>query len=152
MNLRDCLIYLDDVIIFSTTFKEHLERLEAFFSRLKDHNLNLKASKCEFMKSRVTYLGHVVSENGIETDPEKTEAIRTWSTPKTVKDVRAFLGFYGYYRRFIQNYARIARPLNDLLIGHSTNKKGKKTKTRETKTPFTWTEKQQRSLTLWGRD
>ena len=136
MNERDCLIYLVDVIIFSTTFKGHLERLEAVFSRLKDHNLKLKASKCEFMKSRVTYLGQVVSEYGIETDQEKTNAIRTWPTPKTVKDVRAFLGFTGCYRRFIQNYAGIARPLNDLLIGHSTSKKVKKTKTREKKTPY----------------
>ena len=146
MNLRDCLIYLDDVIIFSTTFEEHLERLEAVFERLKDHNLKLKASKCEFMKSRVTYLGHVVSENGIETDPDKTEAVRTWPIPRTVKDVRAYLGFTGYYRRFIQNYARIARPLNDLLIGHSTSKKGKKKNAREKKTPFIWTEKQQNAF------
>ena len=62
MNLRDCLIYLDDVIIFSTTFKEHLDRLEAVFTRLQENNLKLKASKCEFFKSQVTYLGHVVSD------------------------------------------------------------------------------------------
>ena len=65
LNLRDCLIYLDDVIIFSSTFEEHLERLDAVFSRLKQHNLKLKPSKCEFLKSEVTYLGHVVSEAGI---------------------------------------------------------------------------------------
>ena len=99
MNLRDCLIYLDDVIIFSTTFEEHLERLEAVFERLKDHNLKLKASKCEFMKSCVTYLGHVVSENGIETDPDKAEAVRTWPIPRT-KDVRAYLGFTGKLSSF----------------------------------------------------
>ena len=90
LNLRDCVIYLYDVIIFSTTFEEHLESLQTVISRLK---LKLRADKCEFMRSRVTYLGHVVSENGIETDPEKTEAIRTWPIPKTVKDVRAFNGF-----------------------------------------------------------
>ena len=126
LNLRDCLIYLDDVIIFSSTFEEHLERLEAVSSRLKEHNLKLRADKCEFLKSRVTYLGHVVSENGIETDPEKTEAIRTWPIPKIVKDVRSFLGFTGFYRRFIENYSRIARPLNDLLVGHCTSKTPKK--------------------------
>ena len=69
MNLCDSLIYLDDVIILTTTFTEHLERLGAIFSRLKEHNLKLKASKCEFMKSCVTYLNHVVSESGIEPDP-----------------------------------------------------------------------------------
>ena len=142
LNLRDCLIYLDDVIIFSTTFEEHLERLDAVFSRLEEHNLKLKGTKCEFMKSHVTYLGHVVSENGIETDPDKTEAIRSWSIPKTVKEVRAFLGFTGYYRRFIQDYAKIARPHNDLLVGHCTNRK-MKSKNKNKKTPFVWTEKQQ---------
>ena len=130
MNLRDCLIYLDDVIIFSSTFEEHLDRLEAVFTRLQQNNLKLKASKCEFFKSRVTYLGHVVSDEGIETDPEKLEALKSWPVPKNVKEVRAFLGFTGYYRRFVKNYARIARPLNDLLVGHcSTGKaKGKKSK------------------------
>ena len=68
MNLRECLIYLDDVIIFSSSFEEHIERLEAVFSRLQEHNLKIKASKCEFLKSRVTYLGHFVSESGIDTD------------------------------------------------------------------------------------
>ncbi|MEW8091524.1 MAG: reverse transcriptase family protein, partial [Candidatus Thiodiazotropha endolucinida] len=103
MNLRDCLIYLDDVIIFSATFEEHLNRLEAVFSRLKEHNLKLKASKCEFLQSKVTYLGHIVSEAGIQTDPEKTEAIKNWPRPNSVKDVRSFLGFTGYYRRLIKN-------------------------------------------------
>ena len=144
LNLRDCLIYLDDVIIFSSTFEKHIQSLESVFGRLKRHNLKLKASKCEFLRSSVTYLGHVVSENGIETDPEKTEAIKTWPLPTTVKDVRAFLGFTGYYRRFIKNYATIARPLNDLLVGHCTNVKGKKSKIK--KTPFVWTEKQQQAF------
>ena len=136
LNLRDCLIYLDDVIIFSSTFEEHLERLDAVFSRLKQHNLKLKPSKCEFLISEVTYLGHVVSEAGIRTDPEKTKAIKNWPVPKNVKKVRAYLGFTGYYRRFIKDYAKIARPLNDLLVGHCTSKKTKK-KTKQT--PFIWT-------------
>ena len=66
-NLQDCLIYLDDIVIFSSTFEEHIERLEAVFSRLHSQNLKLKASKCEFLKSSITYLGHVVSEAGIHT-------------------------------------------------------------------------------------
>ena len=102
LNLDQCLIYLDDVIIFSTNFEEHLRRLEAVFTRLQEHNLKLKASKCDFFKSEVTYLGHVVSEEGIKTDPEKTDAIKIWPVPKSIKDVRAFLGFAGYYRRFIK--------------------------------------------------
>ena len=131
-------------MIFSSTFEEHMERLEAVFSRLHTHNLKLKASKCQFLKSSITYLGHVVSEDGIHTDPEKTEAVRTWPVPKSVKDVRSYIGFTGYYRRFIQDYARIARPLNDLLVGHCTNKTAKKGKTK--KVPFIWTDSQQNAF------
>ena len=120
LHLRLCLIHLDDISIYSSTFEEHLERLGAVIARLKDHNLKFKASKCEFFKTKVSYLGHVVSEEGVETEPEKIEALNTWPILKNVKDVRAFLGFTGYYRRFLRNYASIARPLNDLLVGHSS--------------------------------
>ena len=143
LNLRDCLIYLDDVVIFSKTFEEHLQRLDAVFTKLETHDLKLKASKCEFFQSRITYLGHVVSNNGIETDPEKIKAVKDWPVPKSVKEVRAFLGFTGYYRRFIKGYASIARPLNDLLVGSSTKKKGKNTPTKTRKPPFVWEEKEQ---------
>ena len=75
LNLDQCLIYLDYVIIFSSNFEKHLRRLEAVFTRLQGHNLKLMTSKCDFFKSEVTYLGHMVSEEGIKTDPEKTDAI-----------------------------------------------------------------------------
>ena len=126
LNLRDCLIYLDDIIIFSSTFDEHMERLQAVFERLQEHNLKLKPSKCELFKGRVSYLGHVVSDEGIHTDPAKIEAVKSWPVPKSIKDVRRFLGFTGYYRKFIQGFAAMARPLNDLLVGHVTNPKAKK--------------------------
>ena len=140
INLRDCLIYLDDIIIFSDTFEAHLERLEAVFQRLHTYNLKLKASKCEFFKTEVTYLGHVVSEEGIKTDPEKIRALKDWPVPKSVKDVRKFLGFTGYYRRFIHGFSAIVRPLNDLLIGNSTRKPSKK------KAPFKWEAEQQQAF------
>ena len=145
MNLRDCLIYLDDVIIFSSSFEEHLERLQKVFERLEHFDLKLKASKCEFFKEKVIYIGHVVSKDGIETDPAKVEAVKNWPVPKSIKDVRSFLGFTGYYRRFIKGYASIARPLNDLLIGHSGPVKTKKKSKEPIK--FVWTEKQQAALT-----
>ena len=145
MNLRDCLIYLDDIIIFSSTFDEHLGHLEAVFKRLQEHNLKIKPSKCEFLRNRVVYLGHIVSEEGIHTDPSKIEAMKTWPIPKCTKDVRKFLGFTGYYRRFIRSYAAIARPLNDLLIDHFTKQKPKKKKTIK-QTPFKWGEEQQTSF------
>ena len=104
INLRDCLIYLDDIVVFSTTFEEHVDRLEAVFKRLKRNNLKLKASKCEFFKREVTYLGHVVSQEGIQTDPSKIDAVKTWPVPKTVKEVLMFLGFTGYYRTFVKGF------------------------------------------------
>ncbi|MCG8049379.1 MAG: RNase H-like domain-containing protein, partial [Candidatus Thiodiazotropha endolucinida] len=140
LNLRDCLIYLDDIIIFSDTFESHLDRLEAVFQRLHMYNLKLKASKCEFFKAQVTYLGHVVSESGIMTDPEKIQALKDWPVPKCLKDVRKFLGFTGYYRRFVKGFARIVRPLNDLLIGNSTKKPSRR------KMPFEWGDPQQKAF------
>ena len=111
---------------FSSTLLEHLERLQVVFERLQEHNLKLKPSKYELFKERVSYLGHVVSREGIHTDPAKIEAVKSWSVPKNIKDVRRFLGFTGYYRKFIQGFAAIARPLNDLLVGHVTKKKPSK--------------------------
>ena len=95
MNLRDCLIFLNDILIFSRNFEDHLSKLEAVFSRLHKHGLKLKASKCELFKDSVTYLGHVVSSRGIETDPEKLKALSDWPVPHDVKSLRTFLGFAG---------------------------------------------------------
>ena len=145
LNLRDCLIYLDDIIIFSSTFEEHIDRLNAVFERLQEHNLKLKPSKCELFREQVLYLGHVVSMDGIHTDPSKIEAVKNWPIPQNTKDVRKFLGFTGYYRRFVKGYAAIARPLTDLLVGHPTKPKGRKKKTVDM-TPFTWGPEQQTSF------
>ena len=145
INLRDCLIYLDDIIIFSSTFEEHIERLEAVFKRLEEHNLKLKPSKCELFCERVLYLGHIVSREGIHTDPSKIEAVKKWPIPQNTKDVRKFLGFTGYYRRFVKGYAALARPLTDLLVGHPTKQKGKKKKV-VAKTPFKWGQEEQTSF------
>ena len=149
MNLRDCLIYLDDIIIFSSSFEDHLDKLQAVFQRLHESNLKLKANKCEFFKREISYLGHIVSKDGIKTDNNKTEAVRTWPIPKSVKEVRQFLGFTGYYRRFIEGYAAIARPLNDLLVGNpatTAEKKKKNRKTRNRGTPFEWGPQQQKAF------
>jgi transposase InsO family protein len=150
LNLKDCLIYLDDIIIFSKNVQEHMQRLDSVFERLASFNLKIKPSKCEFFKTSVTYLGHLVSSEGIHTDPQKTEAIKTWPKPTSVKEVRKFLGFIGYYRRFIKGFAEIARPLNDLLIGHPTkaDKTTIKNKQRKMhkKVPFKWEKEQQEAF------
>ncbi|MCG8078888.1 MAG: DDE-type integrase/transposase/recombinase, partial [Candidatus Thiodiazotropha taylori] len=147
LNLKECLIFLDDILIFSDTFEEHIKRIQAVFSRLHEHGLKLKPSKCEFFKTSVKYLGHVVTENGVETDPDKIKALVEWPVPHNVKTLRSFLGFAGYYRRFIRDYAKIAKPLNDLLIGHPTNKQTlNKKKKKKKSTPWQWGEMQQKSF------
>ena len=85
----------------------------------------MKPSKCTFFKDRIAYLGHIVSKQGIEVDPKKVEVIRKWPKPRTVTDVRSFLGFTNYYRKFMFHYAQIAKPLNELTSGENANKKNK---------------------------
>ena len=145
LNLKECLIFLDDILIFSESFEEHLNRLEAVFSRLRQHGLKLKASKCEFFKDRVRYLGHVVSQSGVETDPDKISALAEWPVPDNVKALRSFLGFTGYYRRFIKDYAKIVKPLNDLLVGHPTHKVHN-SKKKKKPIPWQWGEFQDRAF------
>ena len=123
LHLNWCIIYLDDVIVFSKTPKEHIEWLEAVFKKISDAGLKLKPSKCEFFKKWIHYLGHIVSNKGIETDPKKIEAIVKWPGPHTVHEVRKFLGFTNYYRKFVYKYAQIARPLNKLISGENAKKK-----------------------------
>ena len=96
--------------MFSETPQEHIKRLCGFFKKLASAGLKLKPNKCEFFK-KITYLGHVVSEEGIDVDQKKTEAVWKWPVPKTVTDVRSFLGFSNQYRRFIPKYAHAAGPL-----------------------------------------
>ena len=108
LHLNWCIIYLDDIIIFSKDPDDHITRLEGVFEKLAEAGLILKPSKCEFFKARLKYLGHVVSPQGIATDPTKIEAILKWPRPKTVTDVRSFTGFTNYYRKFIKGYAKIA--------------------------------------------
>ena len=108
LHLSWCIIYLDDIIVFSKTPEEHLERLQGVFDKLAKAGLKLKPSKCELFKSRITYLGHIVSAAGIETDPKKIEAIKNWTLPRTVTNVCSFLGFTNHYCRFIQGYVKVA--------------------------------------------
>ena len=114
MQWERAVLYLDDIIVFSHDVQQHMLRLEEVFQRLKDANLTLKASKCKFLQQRVEFLGHIVDAQGIHTDPKKVEAVLNWETPKRVKDVRSFLGLTGYYRRFIKDYGKIAKPLHVL--------------------------------------
>ncbi|CAC5386872.1 unnamed protein product [Mytilus coruscus] len=106
-----CLVYLDDVIIFSKSFEEHMKNLKEVFQRLKAANLKLNPKKCNFLKTEVKFLGHIVSESGVATDPNKIQSVKDWPVPKSIKDVRSFLGLTSYYRKFILIYADKAKPL-----------------------------------------
>ena len=109
------LVYLDDIIVYSNTFDEHIERLDRVFTRLQEHGLKLKPEKCKFLQHKVTYVGNQISSDGITTDPDKTRAVSEWKPPTTVKELRLFLGFCSYYRRFVKDFARIAGPLHQLV-------------------------------------
>ena len=120
LHLNWCIIYLDDVVIFSRMPEEHL------LTKIGEAGLKLKPSKCEFFKRRIAYLGHIVLDKGIETDPKKIEAIIDWPVPKTVHDVHIFLGFTNYYWKFIYKYAQKAKPLNKLISCENAKKKHSK--------------------------
>ena len=107
-------VYLDDIIVFSETFEDHLVHLQAVITRLSDAGLKLKPSKCHFIQQRVEYLGHVITPQGISPNPARTQAVSNFPVPTSVKDVRQFVGLASYYRRFIANFARIAQPLHSL--------------------------------------
>ena len=109
-----CTAYLDDIMIYSENELEHEEHVHKVLQRLREAGLQADIKKSEFSVKRTKYLGFIISTDGIEADPEKTTAIDQWTPPRTVKGVQSFLGFCNFYRRFIKNYSRIARPLNRL--------------------------------------
>ena len=120
-----CLVYLDDIIIMGRTFEKHLANLQQVFERLKQAGLKLQPKKCQFLQHEVNFLGHIVSSTGISPDPSKTLKVKEWPRPISVQETQQFLGLANYYRRFVKDFASIAKPLHQLT---------------EKKTPFKWTE------------
>jgi RNase H-like domain found in reverse transcriptase/Reverse transcriptase (RNA-dependent DNA polymerase)/Integrase zinc binding domain/Integrase core domain len=113
MNLsgEEALCYIDDVVIFSKDIQSHVNSIDKVFKRLNDVNLTIRLEKCTFAASEVNYLGHVISSRGLFPDPKKVEAIKNYLVPKSATEVRSFIGLAGYYRRFIFNFADVAKPL-----------------------------------------
>lgn len=109
------LAFMDDILVHTATLEEHVRRLREVLQLLRDNELVIKRSKCAFAQNKIEYLGHVISEEGVATDPAKVEAVQSWPTPASVRAVRGFLGLTGYYRKFIQHYGVISRPLTELL-------------------------------------
>jgi len=107
-------VFIDDILVYSKTREEHAEHLRAVFQLLRDHQLYAKLGKCQFWMESVSFLGHIISEQGISVDPRKVEAVQEWPVPTSVSEVRSFLGLAGYYRRFVQDFSRIAEPLTRL--------------------------------------
>ena len=138
MNMHSCLIYLDDLVVFSRTFDEHIERLEKVFERLVEAGLKLSPAECNLFQKELQYLGHIVSPEGIATDPKKVECVREWPVPQNLKQLQSFLGFVGYYRRFIKDFSKIGRPLYDLFKGSGCGKR--KGKNKQQPVPFHWSE------------
>ena len=116
--------YLDDCIIFSSTAEEHIERLREVLERFRSANLKINPTKCEFFRTSVPFLGHIISKNGLEADPDKIAAVKKFPIPTNPTEVKSFLGLCSYYRRYVQNCSEIARPLH---------------KASEVTTHFNWT-------------
>eukprot|EP00731_Ephydatia_muelleri_P029883 Em0021g406a len=114
LKWTDCLVYFDDIVVVGRTFSEHLHCLGNVLTRLRQAGLKLQPKKCNFCQQKVRFLGHVVSASGISTDPDKTEVVSNWPTPTDKREIQQFLGLVNYYRRFIKNFASLAKPLQRL--------------------------------------
>ncbi len=124
-------VYMDDILIFSRTREEHRRHVRMVLETLRHHQLYAKASKCEFGRSSVGFLGHIISARGVAVDPRKIDAIRAWARPVSCTDVRRFVGLSNYYRKFLKGFANLAAPLTSLC---------------SPKAKFRWTAVEQRSF------
>jgi hypothetical protein len=124
MQWKTLLIYLDDIILYSSNLDDHFDKINEVLFRLKNAGLKLKPSKCEFLKDEVVYLEHVVCKDGIKPNPNVIESVKNWKTPETVKEVQNYLGLCSYYRQYVPKFSEKASPLSSL--------------TRKN-TPFKWT-------------
>uniref|UniRef100_A0A8C7XG91 ribonuclease H n=1 Tax=Oryzias sinensis TaxID=183150 RepID=A0A8C7XG91_9TELE len=125
-HCQSLLLYLDDIIVFSSSLEDHLNRLDRVLGRLHREGLKVKLEKCCFFRKEVNYLGHLVSREGVSTDPSKVSAVANWPHPTTVSELRSFLGFASYYRRFVEGFSKLAAPLHR-LVAELAGRRGKDT-------------------------
>lgn len=112
---RTCVVYLDDILIFSTSLKEHVKAITDIFKVLEQTNLKIQIDKCNFMKKDTQFLGHVLTSEGLKPNPEKIKVIKELEIPKTERQIKSFLGLTGYYRKFVRDYAKVAQPITKYL-------------------------------------
>jgi hypothetical protein len=115
------IVFLDDILIYSPSWEDHLQHLKMVLDKLRETQFYAKLSKCSFGQTSIQYLGHIISDQGVATDPEKTAAMEQWPLPTTITELRGFLGLTGYYRKFVQNYSIITKPLTQLLTKKGFN-------------------------------
>jgi hypothetical protein len=108
-------VFINDILVYSRNEEEHEGHLRLVLQKLRDHELYAKISKCELWLKQVTFLGHVVSKGGISVDPRKVQEVLSWKAPMSVSDIRSFLGLARYYRRFIEGFSKISKPMMELL-------------------------------------
>ena len=108
-------VFIDDILVYWKNEEDHKEHLRLVLGKLREHQLYAKFSKCEFWLKEVGFLGHVISGEGIAVDPTKVDIVTNWEAPTTVGEIQSFLGLAGYYRRFIENFSKIAKPMIELL-------------------------------------
>jgi hypothetical protein len=124
-------VFIDDILVYSKSVEEHEQHLRVVLGKLKAHKLYAKFSKCEFWLEKISFLGHILTAEGVAVDPGKVEIVSNWQQSTNVSKIRSFVGLAGYYRRFIEGFSKIARPMTELL------KKEKK---------FNWTESCEKSF------
>ena len=108
-------VFIDDILIYSKTEEEHAEHLRIVLQQFREHKLYAKFSKCDFWLKEVQFLGHIISKDGISVDPSKIQDVLNWKAPTSVPEIRSFLRLAGYYRRFVPEFSKIARPMTKLL-------------------------------------
>lgn len=117
---NELFVYMDDIVIYASSLREHDIKIAKLMARLRSANLTLQVDKCEFLRHEVAYLGHIIGENGVRPDPQKIIAVKNFPAPRNQKGIRQFLGLAGYYRRFIQDFSKIASPLSNMLKKNAT--------------------------------
>ena len=128
---KHCFVYLDDIIIFGQSIEENNSNLAIILQCLRELGLKIQPDKCEFLKPELEYFGHIVTAEGVKPNPQKLEAVSNFKQPRNPTDIKSFLGLAGYYRKFIRNFSKIAKPLTELT---------------KKETPFHWTDKTQEAF------